>query len=114
MVIHNDVHRAVNDIIRDGDFRILTWEMIHEQVSLMIPRQSMLQYDSEIDRYIQDSLRMTIWTGITKRSLRHSDGQVDEDKTESEKKKTKKKTKKTKKKTKKKKKKKKNSDFCDT
>ena len=42
MVIHNDVHRAVHDIIRDGDFRIMTWKMIHEQVSLMVPRQSML------------------------------------------------------------------------
>ena len=49
MVIHNDVHRAVNDIIRDGDFRIMTWKMIHEQVSLMIPRLSMLQDDSEIN-----------------------------------------------------------------
>ena len=86
MVIHSDVHRAVNNIIRDGDFRIMTCKMIHEQVSLMVPRQSMLRYDSEIDRYIQYSLRMTIWTGIPKRSLRQSDGQVDEDKTEPEKK----------------------------
>ena len=94
MVIHSDVHRAVNNIIRDGDFRIMTWKMIHEQVSLMVPRQSMLRYDSEIDRYIQYSLRMTIWTGIPKRSLRQSDGQVDEDKTEPEKRKKKKKKKK--------------------
>ena len=98
MVIHNDVHRAVNDIIRDGDFRIMTWKMIHEQVSLMVPRQSMLRYDSEMDRYIQYSLRMTIWTGIPKRSLRQSDGQVDEDKTEPEKRKKKKKKKKKRKK----------------
>ena len=105
MVIHNDVQRAVNDIIRDGDFRIITWKVIHEQVSLMVPREIMLQHELEMDGYIQDSLRMTVWTGIPQRSLKQSDGQLDEDKTEPEKKK--KKTKKNKKKTKKKKRKRK-------
>ena len=99
MVIHNDVHRAVNDIIRDGDFRIITWKMIHEQVSLTVPRQTMLQHESEMDGYIQDSLRMTVWTRVPQRSLKQSDGQLDEDKTEPEKKK--KKTKKKKRKSKK-------------
>ena len=105
LVIHNDVQRAVNDIIRDGDFRIITWKVIHEQVSLMVPREIMLQHELEMDGYIQDSLRMTVWTGIPQRSLKQSDGQLDEDKTEPEKKK--KKTKKNKKKTKKKKRKRK-------
>ena len=88
MVIHSDVHRVVNDIIRDGDFRILTWKMIYQQVSLTVSRQSMLQYESNMHRYIQDSLAMTIWTGIPKAlyksTWRHSDGEVDEDKTEPE------------------------------
>ena len=52
MSIQSDVHGAVYDVIRHGDFRILTRQLIYQQACRMVPRESIVQYASYIDQYI--------------------------------------------------------------
>ena len=59
----NEVQQAVDDIIaREGDFSVLTCQMIQHQLRLKFSDEIMMQHASRLGEYIRDSLSATIWS----------------------------------------------------
>ena len=61
----NEVDQAVDDIIsREGDFRVLTCQMIQQQLRLKFTDEIMVQHASRLEGYIRDALSVTIWSSV--------------------------------------------------
>ena len=61
----NEVDQAVDDIIsREGDFHVLTCQMIQQQLHLKFTDEIMEQHASRLEGYIRDGLSVTVWSSV--------------------------------------------------